>query len=206
MPLMKKTTIYLASLFTFYASLCFGTEVTPLKRVENYFNTLSTFQAEFEQVIPGQDVASGMFYINRPRQFLWDYTQPHAQKLVSTGAQLFFYDKEAEQATQLPLNHGLAALFVQEPFTLSGDKFLVDAYAENDTHMNLTLKMKEPESEAESGRLSLIFKKSPMTLEKIITEDAFGSRIHLLFKNIKTGLPLQASLFEFTPPVDVWAD
>lgn len=72
----------------------------------NYFNDLSTIEADFEQTVVQQkkkEVSSGELKIrkktakNSTAGFYFDYTMPFEQKLISDGKKLWHYDVDLEQ-------------------------------------------------------------------------------------------------------------
>lgn len=205
-PMKKITTYFAIFCMSLSSSFAMAEDTLPLQDIESYLSTLSTYEASFEQIIPGQDFANGKFYLNRPRQFLWQYDAPKKQKLVSTGAKLYFYDEETEQATQLPLNAGLPSILTRDEISLNSEDLIIQNYAQADDWVKVTLGMKDPSNELEEGSLSLVFTKEPLQLAKIVTMDSFGSEIHVRFTDIKEGQAISSTTFDFTPPTDSWAD
>ena len=177
-------------------------QAVTLVDVQDYLNNMTTFEASFEQVSPGQDYARGHFYMQRPRQFLWKYEEPEMQKLISTGSRLYFHDSKTEQTTQLPLNMGLAALFVKDKIDLSEGDLWVKNTTQGDGWFSAELAMQDEADGYMEGSISLVFKTEPLQLKKIVTADAFGAEIHVLFDHIKEGHVIAANTFDFTPAVE----
>jgi len=168
------------------------------QKVEGYLNNITSFQASFEQVIPGQPISTGMFYLQRPRKFLWQYNVPHAQKLVSNGKHLYFYDEESEQVTQLPLNSGIGGLLTAKKLQLQNDKVALKSLTEEGAFIKAVLSPK-----GEDHTVSFVFHKQPaLQLVKLITTDELGSEIHVGFSQIKEKIVIDQDVFSFEPEAD----
>lgn len=174
-----------------------------LKQVEDYFNSLSTYQAHFVQVTPGlPDIHTGTFYMERPRKFLWQYEGESNHKLVSTGSYLYFYDPDNEQVTQLPLNSGLAGFLTRKNFKLNEEGFTLEQYGIMDGRMEVTLKPEESMLvDLPLEQLTLSFRLDPFQLERMITADALGNRTFTTFSQVQEGHALNKKLFWFEPNV-----
>ena len=42
--------------------------------------------------------AAGKLYLQKPGKFRWDYSQPSEQLILADGKQIWFYDKDLQQA------------------------------------------------------------------------------------------------------------
>jgi outer membrane lipoprotein-sorting protein len=189
--------------FLLTLTLCFlssfSTQAEPIsvQTIENYLNNLSTLQADFQQIVPGEDYAYGTFYLARPRQFLWQYTTPKAQKIVSNGGQMFYHNEETNQVTQLPLNSGLAAILTRPNFNLSGEDISVKDYRSTTKGVAIQLGI---DGHEDMGNVVLAFTKNPLTLAQIQTQDTFGNQVNVIFNNVEQNIPLNKKLFDFSAP------
>src|ERR1700733_1836456 len=80
-----------------------GAWATPTTEVEKYLNGLATWSADFTQTIDdghGKVVrsAAGKLSLQKPGRFRWDYSQPSEQLILADGKQIWFYDKDLQQA------------------------------------------------------------------------------------------------------------
>lgn len=169
----------------------------PLKTAEDYFNNLTTFEADFRQFtvnVPG--VTEGKFYINRPSQFLWQYVYPDKQKIISTGSSAYFVDEETNQVTQLPRNSGFLKIFTSKNVSFNQKDIHVIQQTESDKDIEITLK---PEQE-NITEITFILQKNPTQLQQIVSKDSFGDSTIVVFTNISEGEKLEDELFDFTPP------
>src|SRR5277367_430245 len=92
------TLMFLAGFFGAVAA-----SASPAADVEKYLNGLASWSADFEQTIDdgrGNVLrsAAGRLYLQRPGKFRWDYSQPSEQLVLADGKQIWFYDKDLQQA------------------------------------------------------------------------------------------------------------
>ncbi len=53
--------------------------------------------------------ASGKFYLQRPGKFRWDYAEPSQQLVLGDGKEIWFYDKDLQQANVRSMDATLAS-------------------------------------------------------------------------------------------------
>lgn len=171
-----------------------------LREVEAYLNNISTFKAEFTQFADGEE-AAGTFYMQRPRKFLWHYTAPTPQRLVSTGSQVFYYDEESKQVTQIPLNSGPAAILTRPQISLNSDDSTVSNIYSEDNNVVVTLELTNHELASSVPQMQLVFATAPkLHLSQIITTDQLGVKTFVTLHHIEEGVQLSQNLFKFVPP------
>ncbi|MBS1214133.1 MAG: outer rane lipoprotein carrier protein LolA, partial [Proteobacteria bacterium] len=89
-------------------------EEAPLQRLHAFLAKASSLSADFSQVqvdekgVPGRK-SNGVFYLQRPGKFRWDYQQPYRQEIVSNGGKVWFYDVDLEQVTAKRLNDAIGS-------------------------------------------------------------------------------------------------
>ena len=111
-----------ASLRRFAASLAIAgvaltaarAHATAASDVEKNLAGLSSWSADFTQTIAdGQGKvlrsASGKFYLQRPGKFRWDYAEPSQQLVLGDGQEIWFYDKDLQQANVRRMDATLAS-------------------------------------------------------------------------------------------------
>ncbi len=192
-----KRFLILISIFIIVSS---NVNASPLEKIEAYFNNMTTFEADFRQfTVNIGGVSEGKFYINRPRQFLWQYNYPYKQKIVSTGTGAYFYDEENEQVTQIPVNSGFASIFTKNKVSFNIKGLKVTKQVEKDNILEITLKPNEDNIQ----EITFIMLKKPngkIQLNQIASKDNFGDTTIVVFNNIEEGEKLDKELFKFVPP------
>ncbi len=165
--------------------------------IETYFNTLQTYQAAFTQMNPDGSRQTGTFYLNRPRQFLWQYANPMPHKLISTGGRMFFIDGDGGQVTQIPLNSGLSGILTQEKFDLSHFKLIEKHEEKGEIGVTVSLPATD---ELAQGQVTLLLSKNPLRLQELTTINPLGETTRVTFNQIQQNIPLNDKIFDYTPP------
>ena len=181
-------------------------ETQPVQRLHDFLARAKSLQADFSQAQIDEkgnagSRSSGVFYLQRPGKFRWNYTQPHQQEIVSNGGKVWFYDVDLEQVTAKRLN---AAIGSTPALLLSGDVTLESNFniAEQGADEGIYWIKLLPKSE-ESGFNYVLIGLSGDTLAGMELNDNFGQLTRIYFSKVKLGGKLDASLFDFKPPAGV---
>jgi outer membrane lipoprotein carrier protein len=201
---MLKSLLLLCSLILSGSTLAADEE--PVQKLRRFLDRAKTLQAEFIQLQineKGQSGkrSSGLFYLQRPGKFRWNYQKPYDQQIVSSGGKVWFYDKDLEQVTVRKLNQAIGST---PALLLSGEielekNFTIDNQTVDEGIYWLKL---SPKSE-ESGFRYLLIGLEDDTLAGMELGDNFGQQTRIYFNHVKTGVSLERTLFEFTPPPGV---
>ncbi len=185
--------------------------ITPEQRLKNFLAKASTLQADFTQVQVDEKGnlgkrSNGIFYLQRPGKFRWNYVKPYNQEIVSSAGKVWFYDKDLEQVTAKKLN---AAIGSTPALLLTGDvpiekNFNIENQSDEEGIAILKLIPKNEESGFKYVQIGL----ENDSLVGMELSDNFGQLTRIYFSNLKTGVRIDPSLFSFTPPpgVDVFED
>ena len=187
-------------------------DTTPLQRLQNFLQRAGTLQAEFTQTRiaeKGQQTgqkATGLFYLQRPGKFRWDYLQPYRQQIVSSGGKVWFYDVDLEQVTARRLNQAVGstpALLLSGEIELARN-FNVEQQGESEGLYWIRL---VPRSE-ESGFRYVTIGLDGDRLAGMELSDQFGQLTRIYFSRVVIGQHLPPNLFEFKPPkgVDIFEE
>lgn len=180
---------------------------SPIERLSAFLASANTLQAEFSQVQIGRDglptgkKGSGIFYLERPGKFRWNYTQPFHQEIVAMTGKVWFYDADLEQVTVKRLN---AAIGSTPALLLSGEIAIETNFTIEDqgTDEGMAWIRLLPKSE-ESGFKYVLIGLVGDDLRGMELNDNFGQVTRIYFSNVKRGLRLSTELFKFTPPAGV---
>ena len=182
-----------------------------IEKLNHFVQTVETFQADFTQTVFAPDgqvmeEAQGLFVLDRPGKFRWDYEQPYPQHIVADGQRIWFYDIDLEQVT---VNSQLEALADTPATLLSGDskpqdKYLLTDIPSDDGMLWVELIPKDVESSFQTVALSF----DEIGLRQMIMKDSFDQKTRLVFNNVIENPKLADDIFVFTVPegVDVVGD
>ena len=183
----------------------------PLNQLKAFLSKASTLQSDFIQVQmdekgnPGKR-SNGSFFLQRPGKFRWNYEKPFHQEIVSSQGKVWFYDKDLEQVTAKKLDQAIGStpallltgeIPIEKNFTIENQS----------TEEGVALLRLVPKSE-ESGFKFVQIGLEEGSLVGMELHDNFGQLTRIYFKNLKTGVRLDPSLFSFKAPagVDVLED
>ena len=92
-----------------------------VERVQAYLNGIRTLSSRFEQYSGDGGSASGQLWLARPGRMRFEYDPPVPVLLVANGKNIFYYDKELEQVSELRVEDTPAGFLLRDQITLSGD-------------------------------------------------------------------------------------
>jgi len=162
-------------------------------RVENYFNDLKTMTAKFLQVASNGSVAAGTMFLSRPGKFRFEYDPPSPNMLIADGTFLIFVDKELRQTTHIFLSSTPVGVLVRDVVKLDGD-ITVTGISRRRGLLRVTV---ADSDDAEDGTLTLVFSEKPFQLRQWQVLDAQRTITTVTLNNARTGMALDAKLFEF---------
>ncbi|MFK5893136.1 MAG: outer membrane lipoprotein chaperone LolA [Pseudomonadota bacterium] len=177
-----------------------------------FFSQTSSLKANFNQSIMDHngkiiETSSGQLIINRPHQFVLNYTKPDQQRYISDGKTLWIYDVELEQVTIKAVDENF---FSSPVLLLSSDKNIKDVYHINETIdydapekdvFNLTAKVVTDESNNMFKNIQLIFLKHQLV--EIIMQDNFEQTTRLTLYNQQVNTAIDSDTFSFIIPFGV---
>lgn len=208
---MKKCVL---ALLTFVVFLCQGTAFAkgaPVDSLKTFLSVAKSLSADFKQVSINEagnptQTSYGVFYLQRPGKFRWDYQKPFKQEIVSNTGKVWFYDTDLEQVTTKKVDESLGST---PALLLSGDVSLEDNYKMENQGAEGGLQWVKlvPKSQNSSFKYVLVGLEKN-TLAGMELSDNFGQLTRIYFSNVVVNAPLKSTLFEFKPPkgVDVFSD
>ncbi len=165
-------------------------------RAEQYLNALNTAQARFLQTNPNGSQLIGTFYLNRPGKLRFEYDDPVDDFIVADGFLIYFYDSELGEQTNAPIGQTMADFLLRPDLRLRGD-ITVTGVRRHGELLQITLVQSD---DPEAGALTLGFTEEPLALKKWRITDATGAITEIELFQLKTGLPLDDSLFVYVNP------
>ena len=193
------------------ASPAISAEGNPVQQLKSYLSATRSLTADFKQVLideagnPGA-ASYGVFYLQRPGKFRWDYLKPFQQQIISTSGKVWFYDTDLEQVTVKKLDEQVGST---PALLLSGDVPLEENYSmeQQGTEGDLQWIRLVPKNQDSSFKYLLIGLEKG-ALSGMELSDNFGQLTRIYFSNIKHNTSINQSLFEFKAPkgVDVFSE
>jgi outer membrane lipoprotein-sorting protein len=172
-----------------------------VRKAEDYLNGLKTIRSGFQQVVKGQGVATGTFYLKKPGRFLWAYNYPGQERLISTGKNLYFYEEDSQQVTELPRNTPMVKLMGVAKVSLKEAGFKVDKATRHDGRLTLALSLYDKEADLSTNATLVFIEKPKMRLEKFISTNQLNQKVEVSFFGYEENVVLEDVLFKFTPTI-----
>ncbi len=172
---------------------------------------LSTFSAEFTQlyVAPGERLRreSGRMLLKKPGRMRWDYTAPEVKLYLSDGKQIYEYIPAERVATRTRVSDStdLRApfMFLLGRGNLRRDFRVIEFASEAPVQAGNRVLRLVPKRAPEFRELFIELTAERQTLARLSFIDHSGARTDFLFGNLRENIPIEDSLFTFTPPPGV---
>lgn len=164
--------------------------------VESYLDSIKTLQARFQQINPNGGMAAGTVYISRPGKMRLDYDPPSKITLVATDWRLIFQDAAVKQVNQLPLSQTPLAFLLANQVDLN-NAIEVEGVQHVGNEVGVKVIQK---GKPDQGNVIVYFSQSPMELRRWTVTDPQGLVTQVVLADIKTGVKLDPSLFQWRDP------
>ena len=209
---MKKPSIFTVMLLVLLSFAHNGyAEEQPVAQLKSFLTASKSFSADFKQVVINElgnavQTSYGVFYLQRPGKFRWNYAKPFQQEIISTEGKVSFYDVDLEQVTIKRLDESVGstpALLLSGQVSLEDNFNMEQQGTEGDMQW---IKLLPKKQESSFKYVTIGLEKGKLAGMELM--DNFGQLTRIYFSNILINPPLKNTLFEFTPPkgVDVFSE
>ena len=180
-------------------------------QVDDHYNQLKTFKAAFTEIYQGPGISrteSGTLWLKKPSRMRWEYYVPHEKLFLIASDHAYFYvtgEQQAHKATvknlddiRSPLRYLLGKTKLEkelEGLSLAPD--LQPIVAGDIVLRGVPKMMRDRVS-------SVILEISPAhQIHRIVIRGVDDTTTDFRFSQIEENIPVQDSLFRFTPPQGV---
>jgi len=187
----------------FFSYLPAQADDKPVQQLKAFLASSRSLSADFKQVLideQGKPVRTsfGVFYLQRPGKFRWDYQKPFAQQIVADKGKVWFYDKDLEQVTVKKLDESLGstpALLLSGEVSLD-DNFTIEGQGKEGDMQWIKLLPKSAETTFKYILIGL----DKDSLGGMELSDNFGQLTRIYFSNVLINPPIKQTLFQFEVP------
>ncbi|WP_374089055.1 outer membrane lipoprotein chaperone LolA [Methylomicrobium lacus] len=187
----------------FFSYLPAQADDKPVQQLKAFLASSRSLSADFKQVLideQGRPVRTsfGVFYLQRPGKFRWDYQKPFAQQIVADKGKVWFYDKDLEQVTVKKLDESLGstpALLLSGEVSLD-DNFTIEGQGKEGDMQWIKLSPKSAETTFKYILIGL----DKDSLGGMELSDNFGQLTRIYFSNVLINPPIKQTLFQFEVP------
>jgi outer membrane lipoprotein carrier protein len=175
----------------------------PVQQLKAFLASSKSLSADFKQVLlneQGQPVKTsfGVFYLQRPGKFRWDYQKPFSQQIVADKGKVWFYDQDLDQVTVKKLDASLGstpALLLSGEVSLE-DNFIIEGQGREGDMQWIKLSPKGEETTFKYILIGL----TQDSLGGMELSDNFGQLTRIYFSNVLINPPIKPTLFQFEIP------
>jgi outer membrane lipoprotein carrier protein len=204
-----KNYIYLLMLFLLNGAVMAKDE--PVLQLQVFLKVAKSLSADFKQVSINEagnptQTSFGVFYLQRPGKFRWDYQKPFQQQIVSNSGKVWYYDTDLAQVTIKKIDESLGstpALLLTGQVSLE-ENYTIEGQGKDGDMQWIKLLPKSKDSSFKYVLIGL----TKGTLAGMELNDNFGQLTRIYFSNVVVNAPLKQTLFEFKTPkgADVFSD
>ena len=177
---------------------------------DTYEKTLNVSADFVQETIPaGSDEgikARGRVFFARPSKMRWEYEEPEKQLIVTSGKNVYVYEKEAGQVMVIPREKFLSSEISQAFFFGKGKLkkyFKVSLPTEKWLKNKAQLKLSPIKNNMQIKTMWIGLDPNSGLIKQIWMEDRLGTRTHIIFSNISINSDLSPNLFHFQCPPNV---
>lgn len=185
------------------AQCVFATSGKGIDRLNDFLDGLETLEAKFEQTVLDTETSQtglyqGIFMLNRPKKFRWDYVVPYEQAVIADGRHVWVVDKDLEQISKQ-----------HQPTALKGTpaKVLMEGIGVEDEYEVIDLgervgfgwlELLPKDQDNPFIRILLAFDET--SLRRMEMTDQFGKITRFRFFEVKRNPGFDPEIFEVKPP------
>ena len=185
---LKKMVAWLAAALSFIVLALPGmARADVVSEAEDWFNGISTMQADFIQVASDGTTASGVIHLRRPHQMKIVYDLEEPLILLTTRIWIHVDRPNDKTVTSYPISETPLSLILTDPVSLrpAGYETIVTERTGGITQIAINKDNGEG-----AGRLTLEFTNSPFVLRRWIVEDVAGVKTSVTLQNLAFGVPV----------------
>jgi outer membrane lipoprotein-sorting protein len=165
-------------------------------RVQTYLNGIHTLKSRFDQVAGNGGVASGTIYLERPNHMRIVYDEPVPILIVATGGEIYYYDRQLDQLSQVDVDETPAWFLLRDNIRLGGD-VTITQFSRDPGVLHISMvETKRPDQ----GRVTMTLSERPLELRQWTVVDAQGKTVTVTLDNPTYGAKLDPNLFYWTDP------
>jgi len=167
----------------------------PLADISDYFNNMTTAQANFTQINDDGTQSTGRIFIRRPGRIRFEYDPPDASLVLAGGGQVAVFDAKSNQPPErFPLRRTPLNLILARNVDLAQAKMVI-GHTENGPETSVIAQ--DPKN-PEYGTIELVFTGNPVALRQWIVTDGSGQRTTVNLGPLSYGGKLRASMFNIS--------
>lgn len=192
--------VFLAGLLLSTAPLAMAESGPGRQALDEFLDGLTTLQAKFEQSVLDTEnsragLMHGLFLLERPGRFRWDYVVPRKQVILADGRDVWIIEEDLKQVTrhyQQWALKGTPAAFLAMEARVEDDFEIIEI----GERMGMQwLELIPRDAESDFNRILLAF--ADKQLVRMELSDKFGQISRFSFFDLQRNLPIDPQLFVY---------
>ena len=183
-----KTISSIFIIFIFSTNFALSTDQI-FTRVQEYLLNMRTLQANFSQINYTGDIMTGKLYLKKPGKIRFSYDPPHNLQIVSKQQALLIFDPKSSGSG--PLTYPLSSTPLGFLIKNKVDALINKSSKSFEIDDKMFIKIQNPQY-----RISIEFKKKPVSLVGWEFENQIGEIIRVSLNNIKTNNFISNEIFK----------
>ena len=196
---LKKMVAWLAAALSFIVLALPGmARADVVSEAEDWFNGISTMQADFIQVASDGTTASGVIHLRRPHQMKIVYDLEEPLILLTTRIWIHVDRPNDKTVTSYPISETPLSLLLKKDVRLRSDEFTTSSNVQT----GIVRVMLAKETGEAAGELTLEFTEKPFVLRKWTIRDAADVTTTVTLQNMRFGHQYENKMFarpDYTP-------
>ena len=196
---LKKMVAWLAAALSFIVLALPGmARADVVSEAEDWFNGISTMQADFIQVASDGTTASGVIHLRRPHEMKIVYDLEEPLILLTTRIWIHVDRPNDKTVTSYPISETPLSLLLKKDVRLRSDEFTTSSNVQN----GIVRVMLAKETGEAAGELTLEFTEKPFVLRKWTIRDAADVTTTVTLQNMRFGHQYENKMFarpDYTP-------
>ena len=189
---LKKMVAWLAAALSFIVLALPGmARADVVSEAEDWFNGISTMQADFIQVASDGTTASGIIHLRRPHQMKIVYDLEEPLILLTTRIWIHVDRPNDKTVTSYPISETPLSLMLKKDVRLRSDEFTTSSNVQN----GIVRVMLAKETGEAAGELTLEFTEKPFVLRKWTIRDAADVTTTVTLQNMRFGHQYENKMF-----------
>ncbi len=174
------------------------TEQAIVDKANEYFDNMTTLKTNFIQYDNAtENMAEGMFYIQKPKKMRFEYTHPFNNLLIVNGKVTTFYDKDLDEISNFTTKSLPISFLIENNSNLRSVNSTINKVSQNNNEVIISTLLEINDS---SYNIDYTFNKELTVLQTINFKEKDGQDISLSLFNSEINTVLDKNLFIFKNP------
>lgn len=174
------------------ADLAAESRENAISKVEEFFNNMNSYEAEFLQQAFDNSSRKGKLYILKPNRVRLEYLGSDREIIIVDEDFVTHYAPDLDEVNFMP-NEGIPIGFLGKSHINLRKDFKVTNVSEIQGQLTMVLQFKYKE---QKSIVTVIFSKEPFDIQSISVLDENGDNVQLKMLNTRKNLHLNPKLFE----------